>query len=1362
MPNTRISDFNENINPNGSNIFPVIVNGQALKQTFSGLTTYVQNNITVTGVSTSDIFVTGGTYSNGTTIFRNNSGGTFSVSGYSTGGTSTVTGDTFVTGGTYSNGTAVFINNTGGTFSVSGFSTGGTSTVTGDTYVTGGTYSNGTAVFSNNSGNTFSVTGFTTGTTVDLILPSDFDWLTLSGVSSGLSIGINYNFNLSGLSITFPSRTSLKFTNSGKITNGVMTLNNTFVDANEYNIGILESLTISGTTLLNEVIRPEWFGSTVSNYNWNTALQTAINLAAYTATEVKLANRTYQYQSGITISAGVTFRGVSRGETAFSAGPTKGSILYCTGPTTGATITRAVEVNGRFVTMSDFTIKGESRFASKIDGLVLNGVGDGSNNAYLLESIQINNLLIHSCNRGLSLLAGNSGAVTYSNFDNIRVRDCQHHVKIQVQSANPIYANSGSTGLPFTIDSAFINSNVFSGLYSSGFSLSGMTIETQKQTNQVNSQDVYLPANNLQFNGVVFESPYAQGGHIRLVGGGSQVAMHDIRIEALQQDSHYPSSPVVYLGEGVNGCVIDMDQQSVSLVDLGYNNKFVSKGSKSANISPNSDNLYNNSSLFGLTTQDLTGTGGTKSYVIPEWTIEEQYVGTGSSYAWRTLRVDSPIKIAYTQNTRQPEFKALNFIVPPKYQLRMYQNVDRDTNLLTNAKISGFVNATALKDVQFTYQDAVTGILASSASFGDTIYTGNTYEPIGGWFPVTNSTIANYYRMALFCQNVQGENTGSTITFDFTQPSFVKGTEIKNTPDRYLTEKGGTVYGVMGYNLVENILPVTSASTYMNTVGSLELPLEGNYFEIAESGFYIQKINYTNNRFPRGTEIKLLFNTSGVTITDSAFINLTKPFISDVNSSITLYSKYGDGIWNEVNRFAKNESGYASYELKDITGTTANYLEIPLTGEKIINLTNTGNTTFNIQRINYINRFDADSRVLLQFNNTNGKVQISNSGYITLGLAGTYYPSDGDWLEMYSIGNGTWTELNRKTSALPTQSIGSTVFDISTVLSGVTGTSVNLPLTGENVFTIQNSGSTKTINRINDVTRFNAGSVITLNFSGITSAITITNGGQGGYINLSKTGDYVVGSNDWIELITTGNGTWTELKRKPSVNPEATIGNLSLELSGITSGTIVTLPRTGENIFTLNNTSLSAFTISRFNDASGLRFNSGNIIMVEFGTLTSGVTVTNSSYITLAKTGNWNPVANDWILLYTKGNGTWTELTRKQLAVPVATTGYQSLPYQTYVTTNFLIVPQTGENFFTIDGTTSGGTISRINNASGTRLNAGTQLTLEFANVSAHTITLSNSGYITLSGATNYAPTSGKMISFITKGDGTWTEMYRN
>jgi hypothetical protein len=95
-----------------------------------------------------DIRVTGGTYSNGTATFTNNTGGTFNVTGLYTGGT-----DVFVTGATKSGDVATFTNNTGGTFTLTGLT---------DTFVTGGTYSGSTIVFTNNSGGTFDVTGITT------------------------------------------------------------------------------------------------------------------------------------------------------------------------------------------------------------------------------------------------------------------------------------------------------------------------------------------------------------------------------------------------------------------------------------------------------------------------------------------------------------------------------------------------------------------------------------------------------------------------------------------------------------------------------------------------------------------------------------------------------------------------------------------------------------------------------------------------------------------------------------------------------------------------------------------------------------------------------------------------------------------------------------------------------------------------------------------------------------------------------------------------------------------------------------------------------------------------------------------------
>ena len=107
-------------------------------------------------ILSSDMTVTGGTYdlNTGVVTFTNNSGGTFTVSGFSSGYT-----DTFVTGGTYNKNTGIItlVRSDGNICSpITGIT---------DVFVTGGTYTNGTATFTNSSGGTFNVTGFTTGST---------------------------------------------------------------------------------------------------------------------------------------------------------------------------------------------------------------------------------------------------------------------------------------------------------------------------------------------------------------------------------------------------------------------------------------------------------------------------------------------------------------------------------------------------------------------------------------------------------------------------------------------------------------------------------------------------------------------------------------------------------------------------------------------------------------------------------------------------------------------------------------------------------------------------------------------------------------------------------------------------------------------------------------------------------------------------------------------------------------------------------------------------------------------------------------------------------------------------------------------
>ena len=156
----------------------------------------ILNGGSISGDGTTQLFdlpifntvTTGGTYSDGTATFTNNTGGTFNVDGFYTGST-----EVFVTGGTYSNGTATFENNTGGTFNVDGFYTGST-----EVFITGGTYnqSNGIAEFTNNTGGTFNVDGFLTGYT---------NYYTTGATLVGTTLNFNRTDTLSAYSVNLSS-----------------------------------------------------------------------------------------------------------------------------------------------------------------------------------------------------------------------------------------------------------------------------------------------------------------------------------------------------------------------------------------------------------------------------------------------------------------------------------------------------------------------------------------------------------------------------------------------------------------------------------------------------------------------------------------------------------------------------------------------------------------------------------------------------------------------------------------------------------------------------------------------------------------------------------------------------------------------------------------------------------------------------------------------------------------------------------------------------------------------------------------------------------------------------------------------------
>ena len=128
----NVSNLFEGVNSGGTTTMFIRADGSISATTITATTisaTTYQNLPT-------DVRVTGGTYSSSTgdATFTNNTGGTFNVSGFFK-----PSDDIYVTGGTYSNGNLTFTNKTGGTFSVLTSTNYAAGVISGATYTSTGT-----------------------------------------------------------------------------------------------------------------------------------------------------------------------------------------------------------------------------------------------------------------------------------------------------------------------------------------------------------------------------------------------------------------------------------------------------------------------------------------------------------------------------------------------------------------------------------------------------------------------------------------------------------------------------------------------------------------------------------------------------------------------------------------------------------------------------------------------------------------------------------------------------------------------------------------------------------------------------------------------------------------------------------------------------------------------------------------------------------------------------------------------------------------------------------------------------------------------------------------------------------------------
>ncbi len=257
---------------NGLNVDTVISGGTYDDTT--GIITFTNltgGTFDVTGFfrPSDDVYVTGLTFdvaNYNLTISRNDTWST-------TESLSILATDMTVTGGTYNkdNGVVAFTNNSGGTFNVSGFTSGYT-----DIRVTGFTYQNNTFSISDSSGATFaqtvnSMTGLTISGSLTVNSAATFNTLNAVSISSGLISATTANIDT--ITANTVSATTYYGDGSNLSNVGVTISANTGLGRNGNSLYSLYNTTLDGALTMDEKIGGLPIGTTVSSLTGKTLVQ---------------------------------------------------------------------------------------------------------------------------------------------------------------------------------------------------------------------------------------------------------------------------------------------------------------------------------------------------------------------------------------------------------------------------------------------------------------------------------------------------------------------------------------------------------------------------------------------------------------------------------------------------------------------------------------------------------------------------------------------------------------------------------------------------------------------------------------------------------------------------------------------------------------------------------------------------------------------------------------------------------------------------------------------------------------------------------------------------------------------------------
>jgi len=557
------------------------------------------------------------------------------------------------------------------------------------------------------------------------------------------------------------------------------------------------------------------------------AIQSALDSAGSGASggTVILPKGIFKTTSPLRIPGGVTLKGQGYGSSPlaikFDAGGS--TIAYC-GPE------YAVIIDGHSASLQSvavydwrYPIGSDCDNVEAAGGVLVNADGKG------IESVTISNIFIYWFMGGtaLTIRATNEGAACFGNYQNIKIRHADVGILIEADDTS------------ITNSNAFFDVTIWGGI-----NVAGLIARGPGKNNMNN------------FYGSVIEPSETELAHIYVEGSGTNVRIHDIRLEGTKMFAR--KKPLVIIDNSSYGNVITgMLGHTHVQADFNRNPGIDLMSAKSVGLDPAPVNQYWNAAFKGWDAVNKE---------MPGWKIPENGALTVLDSSENLYADHNVIHVDYLNYGGAFKLELEKLPESPGHSMATF-------GIYARSNVPGTIVAA------MRYES---GSIISSAQHSGS----GKWEFIG--MSAKYSKSAPYFYFSI------------TNDVDLTAPSFVYGMTPAIPGASLMSSSGAKMSGTLSMGMT-TAPPPASGDRWI-------LPLnEGNIFIMDMEGNpnrTIRRISYrAADRFPRGTVVTLLFPEAGTIVANQSYLKLIGNFESTAGSSLTLVAN-GGSSWTEISRNA--------------------------------------------------------------------------------------------------------------------------------------------------------------------------------------------------------------------------------------------------------------------------------------------------------------------------------------------------------------------------------------------------------------------------------------------------------------------------